>query len=319
MSEGRGAKGEGRRAWIVVALLGLAVSTAVAEDAKAIADKVLRQYDKDGNGRINEKECSDEMLFRKYDKNKDGVITRGEIEAEEDPAVAKAAARRRKAGGLNDFTEFDEDGNGELSAKEMAKFMFEQLDRDATGQLNGEELAAGYVPYKLRNGDNPLLQSLKKLDKNKNGVVDEDEWEVPRSYFDAFDRDSSNGISKDEVVLEQLEAMGGLPGFSGVDMFERRDKNHDKMLTNSEFEGGTDLFDRIDQDKDKLISIEEYNNYMDQIRSVMRNADDIVARFDLNGDAKVTRAEFPGSDNAFERADTNGDGVLSAADRTPRR
>lgn len=303
----------------VVALVLVVCCAVRAEDAKAAADAVLKKYDKDGNGRISGKECDDEMLFRKYDKNKDGVITRAEIEAEEDPSVAKAAARRRKAGGLNDFMEFDEDANGELSIKEFSKYLFEQLDRDATGQLNGEELGNGYVPYRLRNGENPLQQALKKLDKNKNGVVDEEEWEVPKAYFDAFDKDKSGGISKDEVVLEQLESMGGLPGFSGVDMFERRDKNHDKALTNSEFEGGTDLFDRIDQDKDKLVSIEEYNDYMDRIRSVMRNADDIVSRFDLNGDGKVTRAEFPGSDNAFERADTNGDGVLSAADRVARK
>ncbi len=303
--------------WMCVVLI--AASAACAEDAKEIVAKVLEKYDKDQNGRINDKECSDEMVFQKYDKNRDRVITRKEIEEAEDPQKAKAAAMARKPRGINAFMEFDEDEDGELSGKEFAEFLFNELDRDYTDQLNAEELGNGYVPVKLRGGPHPLQTERKKQDKNENGVVDKEEWEVPKSYFGAFDQDKTNTISKGELVLEALESIGGLPGFSGVDMFQRRDKDKDKYLSNNEFEGTRELFDRIDTDDDKAIAIEEYNAYMDGIRDVMRNADDPVTRFDLNGDGKVTRAEFPGSDNSFTRADTNGDGLLSKADQVPRR
>lgn len=312
----------GGRWTIPVALLVsfvMSASLARAQDAKALATQVLQKYDADMNGRINDKECADEEVFRTYDRNRDRVITRKEIEETVDPKRAKAAAMARRPRGINAFMEYDEDEDGELSAREFGEYLFGELDRDYTEQLNAEELGAGYVPVQLRGGGNPLQNERRKLDKDDNGVVDKAEWEVPRSYFKALDRDNSGTIAKDELVLEALENLGGLPGFSGVDMFQRRDKDKDKNLSNSEFEGSRELFDRVDADKDKLVSIEEYNNFMDRIRSVMRNADDPVVRFDLNGDGKVTRAEFPGSDNAFARADTNGDGLLTRSDQVPRR
>lgn len=304
------------RCWWAVLIVACACG---AQDAKAIATKVLEKYDKDQNGRINDRECQDDMVFQKYDRNRDRVITRKEIEEAEDPQRAKAAAMARKPRGINAFLEFDADEDGELSAREFAEFLFNEMDRDYTDQLDAEELGKGYVPMKLRGGNHPLQSERKKQDRNENGLIDKEEWEVPKSYFGAFDRDKSNTISKSEMVMEALESIGGLPGFSGVDMFQKRDKDRDKHLTNNEFEGTRELFDRIDTDDDKLVSIEEYNNYMDGIRNVMRNADDPVTRFDLNGDGKVTRAEFPGPDNAFSRADTNGDGLLTKNDQVPRR
>ena len=104
--------------------------------------------------------------FRKMDTDKNGMVTRSEVEAfQRAAAVAESQSRARQI-----FVQLDSDKNGQLSEAELARGvnpatapdarpLFGQLDSNRDGRISLVEHRAGKLAY------------FDKIDLDKDGVV----------------------------------------------------------------------------------------------------------------------------------------------------
>ncbi len=104
--------------------------------------------------------------YRKIDGNKDGVVTRLEVEAQQQRlATATATQRARQA-----FARMDADRNGQLSADEFVRANVARVKADATGVMNrldaNRDQKITLVEYRTLT-----LGNFDRLDSDKDGVI----------------------------------------------------------------------------------------------------------------------------------------------------
>lgn len=104
--------------------------------------------------------------YRKLDGNKDGVVTRLEVEAQQQRlATATATQRARQA-----FARMDADRNGQLSADEFVRANVAQVKADATAVMNrldaNRDQKVTLVEYRTLT-----LSNFDRLDSDKDGVI----------------------------------------------------------------------------------------------------------------------------------------------------
>lgn len=126
----------------------------------------------------------------------------------------------------------DTDGDGKVSAAEAVSPKaggFKETDTDGDGYISVEELRVSFesrVPpeaqkkLKEQGLPDPAEAILKKLDKNGDGKVDEDEFKQPT--VEAFERMDTN--SDGFVALDELEAFFGQMRERILQMQEQRQK-----------------------------------------------------------------------------------------------
>lgn len=103
--------------------------------------------------------------FRKVDGNKDGQLTRPEIEQFQTAAIlARAQARSRAL-----FARLDADKNGQISAAEFAKLPLNLPKADASGLLKFDTGKDGRVS--LLEHRTATLTNFDRLDTDKDGNV----------------------------------------------------------------------------------------------------------------------------------------------------
>lgn len=206
---------------------------------------------------------------------------------------------------------------------------FLQLDYDDNGVLDARDHAvalaeAPAAPPPLPEVRGPLpneKELLQRLDKNKDGSLNQREVSSQKYLQDAFaraDRDGDGWLDEQELRMlftelqrwrEANQKARGKPVPYEVP-FDTWDKDNDGKVQQNEWQGPRSLFDRLDLDRDAAVSRDEVARYRKRV-----TGDDFVQRFDLDGDGKVTPTEFGGPADAFRRADRNGDGVISKSDR----
>jgi Ca2+-binding EF-hand superfamily protein len=106
-----------------------------------------------------------EAEFARVDANKDGQMSRTEIETFQRNSIMSAAAARNKAL----FNELDVDKNGQLSAAEFAKLSSGTPKIDASGILAIDSNKDGKVS--LAEHKAATLETFVMLDTNKDGVL----------------------------------------------------------------------------------------------------------------------------------------------------
>lgn len=192
--------------------------------------------------------------------------------------LADQTAAARKRWGAQ-FAEFDTDGDGTLSATELAApkaQAFRQLlpvaDRDDSGtltraELDGwldlqEQVARGCVLLTLLDHGSGLFEV---LDADHDGGLS------VRELRTAWDRLTEAGCVADGkfdrsklprhllacVSHGHPQSSLGKPVRSGPAWFLAMDRNGDGDVSKREFTGPADLFDKLDTDKDGLLSAEE--------------------------------------------------------------
>jgi len=121
-----------------------------SKETELIIDKLLKQFDTDGDGKISRKEAKGQMLasFDQYDTNKDGFLDRTEL---------RALAERLQA---NQKGFPPKDGPGPA-------YDFDALDKNADGRLTKEELKG-----------TPLYDRFAEIDTDGNGMIDRREFEA---------------------------------------------------------------------------------------------------------------------------------------------
>lgn len=137
---------------------------------------------------LTSKEERDEMaaVFRKFDLNNDGVISREELNfayknmntnlTEEDIQDLVARIDSNNSGAV-DYSEFIAAAldRKKLLSEERIKQCFILFDKDGDGKISEEEIKLIFQGKKGMN-DNVFSQMIKEVDKNKNGMIDFDEF-----------------------------------------------------------------------------------------------------------------------------------------------
>jgi len=125
------------------------------------------------------------------------------------PAYAKSD--EHKGGPKIEFAELDTDGNGEISAEELAAYQqarFDDIDADGDGSVTAEEMSAHMIASFAEAQEERVAKRVEKLleraDANEDGTLSADELSPPegRSIFDRLDKDENGTVS-----AEEFEAM----------------------------------------------------------------------------------------------------------------
>jgi Ca2+-binding EF-hand superfamily protein len=168
---------------------------------------------------------------------------------------------------------------------------------------------------------------LKSADLNKDGVIDQTEFQTTRDkWFADLDTNKDGFVTADELKAfgdkmhaewakkhsdQSADADAAKPDRKHGDFAEhilkRVDTDQDGKISKAEFDAeGTKLFTRLDDNSDGKIASDE----MPQ-RHWARFGGHMFDRMDADHDGNVTKAEFQAAgDKMFQRMDKNGDGII---------
>ncbi len=271
-------------------------------------------------------------LFQELDKNKDGVVAADEIGEDR----AKYFKRLLRVG--------DQDKDGQLSKEE---FVNATKPQETPVEVVSEEAVGGKSNKKKPKGNkqNPG-KILKRLDKNKDGVISRDEAEadnlperLKKRVARLFEKSG-----KDELTLKDLRALAannakkkkkkpadgkGKPGQRLARTFKKLDQDQDGKISVDEVPEEfkprlVKLLQRAGKEEDGSINLNEF-------RRVARRDGDAEApprrgpaeggprrgrgpkffsKLDTNKDRKLSKEELSRFVEIFEELDENGDGTL---------
>ncbi|GAB2179560.1 hypothetical protein [Dongia sp. agr-C8] len=167
---------------------------------------------------------------------------------------------------------------------------------------------------------------LKSADLNKDGVIDQTEFQQSRDkWFADLDTSKDGFVSADELKVfgDKMhaewskkhgdQAGNGMPdankkhGDFSQRILERVDADKDGKISKAEFDAeGAKMFAKLDENSDGKIA----ENEMPQ-RHWARFGGKMFDRMDADNDGKVTKAEFQAAgEQMFQRMDKNGDGII---------
>jgi Ca2+-binding EF-hand superfamily protein len=255
-----------------------------------VAD-TFSQIDRNGDNAITRAEWRADLApasFARLDRNHDGMVTRDEFN---NPLPADSAEAR--------FGDLDRNGDGVLTRSEWRAdpFSFNRADRNDDNRVTVDE----YVNSPRANSTELRFQA---LDRNRNGVVNRNEWVGESLPFDLVDRNRDNRITADEY-------MNPPAGGEAERRFAVLDRNRNGVVNRGEWRGETLYFDDVDRNNDNRITLDEYvsmANYGSGTGSSDLEAR--FARFDRNRDGLLSRSEWRDTAD-FRTADRDRDGVVS--------
>jgi Ca2+-binding EF-hand superfamily protein len=253
-----------------------------------------------------------------------------------DGKAAPAADTRTKAEVLADaqkqFAQADANSDGYLKGDEIVKGWLERYDLDADGRISRSEFVEiSTRPPKLRH-PTPMRdavararQNMAFFDKNKDGLIQKDEYPGDQVKFREFDKNRDDALSlaettamAEEEIADIRKKMKSPNRYEFLTLF---DSDKDNKVTLDEYDGPMAEFKRYDKDGDGVVTYEEL--YPEKMAEKYKKGEEmgpkpqdlsIVETLDANKDGKVSRDEFKGNDDAWRRLDRNGDGVVTIAD-----
>lgn len=284
-------------------LLGLLTLPAAAEEK---IDTVFRVYDADGDGVLSREEVPDEGIFTKADKDGDGKITRMEIAA----YLGIAAPPPKEGKGA---------GGQEKPAGAPAKKAPEGKPEEGKSEAGMEK-----EPRTIRER---VEDFFRRFDKDQNRKVSKEEFQAGQEVFETYDRGRDGTLNEREVTRYIRDVIREAKRRPTPDnFFDLWDMDRDQKVTSKEYDGPGDFFRMYDHDKNNVVTLDELN--MGPEAGRMREGDakfmadgptavprtGLAERFDANKDGRVTLEELGGSESVLARLDRNGDGVLTGAE-----
>jgi hypothetical protein len=175
-----------------------------------------------------------------------------------------------------------------------------------------------------RGGERGPPPFMMALDVNSDGVLDQDEIEMAADSLKTLDKNKDGKLSMEELMPPRSPGGFGGPGSPGqgapgqgtrpsfAQMLEQFDADKDGALSKSEVpEERQRIFEFADRNKDGKIDKEE----MESMGRGREGGGDMIAQFDKNGDGKVSKDEAPEfMQRFFDRIDSDGDGFVSKAE-----
>ncbi|WP_319405740.1 hypothetical protein [uncultured Desulfosarcina sp.] len=160
-----------------------------AQDNEIGADEspFIQHFDQDGDGLVAVDEFpGDDFQFSRLDINGDGYLDAAE--APQDPPHGGPDPKEM-------ISNFDADGDGQLSASEFAGPLdhFDHLDDDGDGLLSIQELLAGRPRP-------PEGSGFFNDDTDQDGAVSQAEFSGPTELFDRLDADHNGYITREESM-----------------------------------------------------------------------------------------------------------------------
>lgn len=249
-----------------------------------------------------------------------------------------AADTRTKSEILTDaqkqFAQADSNSDGYLKGDEIVKGWLERYDLDADGKISKTEfLEISTRPPKLRH-PTPMRdavararQNMAFFDKNKDGLIQKDEYPGDQVKFREFDKNRDDALSlaettamAEEEIADIRKKMKSPNRYEFLTLF---DSDKDNNVSLDEYDGPMAEFKKYDKDGDGVVTydelypekmMEKYKKEKGEEMGPKPQDLSIVETLDANKDGKVSRDEFKGNDDAWKRLDRNGDGVVTIAD-----
>ena len=265
------------------------------------------------------------------------ILTTSALAGDEPMKEGKPAADNRTkaevaADAQSQFTRADANGDGYLKGEEIVKGWVERYDLDADGRVSRTEfMEISTRPPKLRH-PSPMRDPVARLrldmasfDKNKDGVIQKDEYPGDQVKFRAYDRNKDEALSQPEALAmaedEIADIRKKMKNPNRYEFLVLFDADKDNNVSLDEFDGSAADVKKYDKDGDGVVTYDEL--YPEKMMDRMRKAEDAAPKapdlsmldtMDKNKDGKVSRDEFKGTDGAWQRLDRNGDGVVTIAD-----
>ena len=171
---------------------------------------------------------------------------------------------------------------------------FAELDKNKDKKISKEEFPSQFPP-----------QAFDRMDENRDGFLDEKEFEVIRSRFAGM-----GGGAAPERTNERLVQR------IGEQMARFMDGNTDGKVSKEEYARVLQLFESLDKDKNTELSADELNSFfqvMSEISAQATGGVDINNLFrsqDKNKDGKLSTEEMT-NEKLFKSLDLNKDGSVT--------
>ncbi|MFY9611737.1 MAG: EF-hand domain-containing protein [Blastocatellia bacterium] len=162
---------------------------------------------------------------------------------------------------------------------------FAELDKNKDKKLSRDEMPAQFP-----------AQVFDRVDTNRDGFVDEEEWNGMRSRFGG--------------------GAGGGGARVGESLTKLLDGNADAKVSREEFARILSLFDALDKDHNGELTAEELNPFFRAVNEAQTQAtggvevNNLFEKFDKNEDGKIS-AEEMGNEKTFKALDLNKDGFTT--------
>lgn len=238
-------------------------------DADALLERRLeaaQRLDRNRDGKVTREEWNgDAATFAELDLDADGDLDRADrTEARRRAPLEVADARLPEFHAPLDPPErllkrLDRDGDGELTEAEVhghkLAAAFAWADEDDNGKISPRELARLVNEVRLRvrmrsRGDaRPEAYSIpfSSWDRDDDGRIDTAEWRGPKYLFPRIDQDR-------DAALSELEVERYVRSVEGSTFLERFDLDEDGRVTLEEFGGPPGAFRRADRNGDGVVS-----------------------------------------------------------------
>jgi Ca2+-binding EF-hand superfamily protein len=176
------------------------------------------------------------------------------------------------------------------------------------------------IPPSIGGGQGMRFQmpTFADLDKNKDKKISRDEFQGPPQFFDRLDENKDGFIDEEEWNRMRARMGGGGGGGSRLaeSLMKFFDSNSDTKVTREEFARVTLLFDALDKDHDGQLTQEELGRFFQAMSEVQAQAtggvdvDRLFQNMDKNKDGRIGPDEMP-NEKMFKAMDLNKDGVIT--------
>ncbi|HZM89637.1 MAG TPA: EF-hand domain-containing protein [Blastocatellia bacterium] len=171
---------------------------------------------------------------------------------------------------------------------------FADLDKNKDKKISKDEMPSQFPP-----------QMFDRVDTNRDGSIDEEEWKALTTQFGA-------GRPGGERMMVQGPRLGET-------LAKLLDGNTDTKVSREEFAKIVTLFDALDKDHNGELTTEEMNGFLRAANEASNEATggvEVAALFDKNDknkDGKIT-AEEMANERAFKGLDLNKDGEVTRSE-----